>query len=67
VYPTSLWDAGEIIRDKIELAIPAGLAAGRYQLLVGMYDQATGERLAIQGTAADAAPLTSFEIGEALP
>jgi hypothetical protein len=47
-YPTSLWDAGEIVKD--ELVIPLEqVKAGRYEVVVGLYDFATGARLSVQG------------------
>jgi hypothetical protein len=45
-YPTSLWDATEVVSDEHTLSIPPGLAPGRYRLAVGMYLLATGKRLA---------------------
>jgi hypothetical protein len=49
-YPTSLWDRGEIIADDIILSIPPGLTAGQYEVVVGMYNPGTGQRLAIPGS-----------------
>ena len=46
-YPTSAWSAGEIVADRIILALPADLAPGRYRLWIGLYDEATGERLSV--------------------
>ena len=40
-YPTSIWDGGERIVDEHPLTAPSG----RYRVLVGMYDPATGQRL----------------------
>jgi hypothetical protein len=45
LYPTSVWDAGEVIRDEYEVVLPTGLPAGEYRLLVGMYLLETLERL----------------------
>jgi len=46
-YPTSLWDAGETVRDPRYLPIPENLAMGRYRLYVGMYLLETLERLPV--------------------
>jgi hypothetical protein len=46
-YPTSLWDAGEQIRDDYALTIPAGTNAQR--IIVGLYRAETGERLPVSG------------------
>ncbi|MCI0397616.1 MAG: glycosyltransferase family 39 protein [Chloroflexi bacterium] len=47
-FPTSLWFAGETVRDPHQLQLPAGLPAGTYRLLVGLYRPASGERLVAQ-------------------
>ena len=47
-YPTSSWDAGEQVRDVIELTLPAGLPGGDYRVQVGLYRLDTGERLPAQ-------------------
>jgi hypothetical protein len=46
-YPTSLWSPGEIIADKLDLALPGDLPAGTYSLVVGWYDATTGARLPV--------------------
>lgn len=38
-YPSSLWQAGETLRDAHTLTLPPDLPAGEYQLLVGVYHQ----------------------------
>ncbi len=47
-YPTSLWDANEIIKDEITISLE-NVTPGRYDLVVGMYDFQTGLRLAVPG------------------
>ncbi|MEZ4767834.1 MAG: hypothetical protein R2844_05340 [Caldilineales bacterium] len=47
-YPTTRWQPGEIVADRIWLPLPADISPGRYHLFVGMYDQETGQRLPIQ-------------------
>ncbi len=60
-YPTGLWDTGEIIKD--DLSIPLeGLEPGRYELVVGLYDFATGLRLSVDGSPDGAILLQSFEV-----
>ena len=44
-YPTIWWEAGEVIGDRYELVVPRDMAAGRYPLLVGMYDPETERRV----------------------
>ena len=47
--PTTTWTPGEIITDRHPLLLPAGMAAGRYRLLVIVYHEASGQRLAFAG------------------
>ena len=42
-YPTSLWRAGETLRDRHTLVLPADAPSGPYRLLVGMYRLVDGE------------------------
>ena len=46
-YPTHEWRVDEQLRDSHTLQIPDSLSAGEYQVLVGLYLPATGERLSI--------------------
>lgn len=43
--PTTGWIAGEYIVDRHALTIPTGLPEGEYRLQVGLYEEATSERL----------------------
>jgi 4-amino-4-deoxy-L-arabinose transferase-like glycosyltransferase len=45
-YPTSIWEPGEIVPDERSFAT-GDLPPGTYQLEVGMYVVATGERLSV--------------------
>ena len=42
-YPTQAWTAGELVRDRHTLAVPATLASGQYRLIIGVYR--AGDRL----------------------
>ncbi len=44
--PTSLWQPLERIRDPHALNLPTDLATGEYRVAIGLYNSATGERLA---------------------
>jgi hypothetical protein len=50
-YPTTWWEAGEVIDETIELPLPS-LDGRDIVLSVGLYDELTGERLELRGTAA---------------
>jgi hypothetical protein len=43
--PTTSWRPGDLIGEWLEIPIHVDAPPGRYQVIVGMYDLATGERL----------------------
>ena len=45
IYPSTVWSAGEAVRDAYVLELPADLPPGTYTLALGIYDSATVERL----------------------
>ncbi len=47
--PTTAWRPGEYLRDDVTLELPPGVTPGRYDLLVGFYDEATGDPAAAVG------------------
>jgi 4-amino-4-deoxy-L-arabinose transferase-like glycosyltransferase len=69
-YPTSQWAPGSFAATELPIALPPDAPAGAYQLLIGLYDQATGQRLDLATDVPDgAAPgetnafvLTEFEL-----
>jgi 4-amino-4-deoxy-L-arabinose transferase-like glycosyltransferase len=48
-YPTSYWDADEVVIDDRMIEIPAHVAAGQYSIVVGLYDPQDNTRLLING------------------
>ena len=46
-FPTSSWQAKQTIADSYQLDLPFDAPTGGYELRVGMYDGATGQRLPI--------------------
>jgi hypothetical protein len=60
-YPTSLWDSGEVIVDEISLPLTE-IPSGRYTPVVGLYNLATGERLAVPGNPANEIVLEPVEL-----
>ncbi|MFN2249848.1 MAG: hypothetical protein ACK2U4_22355 [Candidatus Promineifilaceae bacterium] len=55
-YPTPSWMPGMTIVDTHTLTLPADLAAGSYEVWVGLYDPESGERLAVVGRDGEAFP-----------
>jgi 4-amino-4-deoxy-L-arabinose transferase-like glycosyltransferase len=47
-YPTSIWEAGQIISDAYLVPLPNSLPAGDYQIIVGMYTLPSIERLPVR-------------------
>jgi hypothetical protein len=47
--PTTTWERGEIVADRLLVPIDGATAVGEYQLAVGLYDQETGKRLTAFG------------------
>jgi hypothetical protein len=48
-YPTSSWEPGEIVVDEHRFEIAADAPPGEYQLLAGLYQLETSERLPVLG------------------
>ena len=49
--PTTSWMSGEVITDTIRIQLPEEVSPGRYRLVVGLYNAASGVRLPVnQGT-----------------
>jgi hypothetical protein len=46
-YPTSFWDAGEVVRDNYHILLPADIPLREYVVEVGLYLHRTGERLPV--------------------
>jgi len=44
-YPTTEWVEGEVVEDSYQIAVAPDVPPGSYQIEVGLYDAATGQRL----------------------
>jgi hypothetical protein len=62
IYPTSLWEPGEIIADEVTLPLPPDLPAGMYWLVMGLYNFESGDRLSAPGQPEQAVTLTTLEL-----
>jgi hypothetical protein len=60
-YPTTLWDAGEIIKDEIVIPLE-NVTPGQYDLVVGIYDFQTGLRLAVPENLNNEIVLSKMEV-----
>lgn len=63
--PTSAWQPGQTITSRHALALPDMLPAGDYRLIAGLYNPATGQRLA-QDSGADFVDLGNITIIESV-
>jgi hypothetical protein len=61
-YPTSLWTPGETIRADFQIPLPQDLPPGQYDIVVGMYDFATGARLPVENSIDNSLTLSTIEI-----
>ncbi len=50
LYPTNRWNAGETVRDRHPLKVPADLPPGDYSIEIGMYLSSSGARLPIDSS-----------------
>jgi len=63
-YPTSRWEAGEIVRDRFDYPIPSETPPGKYPLLVRVFDMKTGEYLPLVGDSGDSIALSRVRVLE---
>ncbi len=61
-FPTSAWSVNERVIDRFNLSLPATAPPGRYRLLVGMYNLATGQRLPAITAAGQSLPDNAIEL-----
>ena len=63
-YPTHFWDRGRAFVDTYRLYLPAELPATTGYIVLGLYDEATGERLPVTGANAGPPEERWVEFGE---
>ncbi|MBI5348379.1 MAG: glycosyltransferase family 39 protein [Chloroflexi bacterium] len=49
-YPTNQWHAGEVVQYQLTLNVPHDLPPNTYDIMIGVYDAATAERLQVKQT-----------------
>jgi hypothetical protein len=49
-YPTNIWQANEVVQYQLMLNVPNDLPPDSYEIMIGVYDTATGERLSVKQT-----------------
>ena len=61
-YPTTLWAAGEMVREVYVLKLADDADPGTYLLKAGWYDPDTGDRLEVKASADNTVTLTPYEV-----
>ena len=46
-YPTTLWEQGEIVREQLDVRVPADVPSGRYALMASLADAGNGEEVGL--------------------
>jgi hypothetical protein len=46
-YPTRSWGARQFVTTELPIELPPNVPAGRYRLMIGLYDPASGQRAAL--------------------
>ncbi len=54
-YPTSQWKPGEMLNDTQRVVLPGDLKPGRYRIVAGLVDAASGQRLPVLDAAGEEA------------
>ena len=63
-YPTSSWQAGEMVQDHHTLVVPDDVPAGAYQLIVGLYRATDRLRLGVATGLFELAQQDAFDVRE---
>jgi hypothetical protein len=66
-YPTSSWQPGEVVVDGHTVPLPSDAPQGTYRVVVGMYDNATKERLSVLDGTGQKVPEGKIILTTALP
>ena len=45
IYPTSAWNAGNIIKEEYDVMLPTDVAEGTYRIKIGLYNKETNKRI----------------------
>jgi 4-amino-4-deoxy-L-arabinose transferase-like glycosyltransferase len=65
-YPTSLWEAGQVVRDRFDLVVDPEIPRAVYELRVGLYDEQTRSYLPVAVSSEGGIPSESISLGQIL-
>jgi len=61
-YPTGQWAPGDIVRETFLVIVPPDAPPGAYEVVVGVWDPATGVRLPVTGSDGDAVKVGTLAV-----
>jgi len=50
-YPTTRWEQGDVVREQLDVRIPANVPSGRYTLMAGLAEAGSGEEVELASLA----------------
>jgi hypothetical protein len=69
-YPTSLWEAGQVVRDRFDLVVDPETPRAVYELRAGLYDEEAGSYLPVvvssEVSSEESVPSESISLGQIL-
>lgn len=65
-YPTSLWEAGQVVRDRFDLVVDPETPRAVYELRVGLYDAEAQSYLPVVASSGGSAVSESISLGQIL-
>ncbi len=65
-YPTSLWEAGQVVRDRFDLVVDPETPRAVYELRVGLYDEEAQSYLPVVVSSEEGVPSESLSLGQVL-
>jgi hypothetical protein len=65
-YPTSLWEAGQVVRDRFDLVVDPATPRAVYELRFGLYDEEVQTYLPVVVLSEEGVPSESISLGQVL-
>jgi hypothetical protein len=65
-YPTSLWEARQVVRDRFDLMVDPATPRAVYELRVGLYDEEVQSHLPVVVSSEEGVPSESIPLGQVL-
>jgi hypothetical protein len=65
-YPTSLWETGQVVRDRFDLVVDPETPRDVYEIRVGLYDEEAESYLPVVVSSEESTSLESISLGQVL-